>query len=250
MEPQQNDGCGSDASGLSIVVPAYNEARRTAGHAAAGDRVREPPRRARGDHRGGRREARTEPADVAAASAHACDPVVVLRSSPNRGKGAAVRQGMLAARFGHVLFTDVDLSTPIEETAKLRAALGAGADVAIGSRRLAESTCRCSSRGCASSRPHLQRVVSLCCCRASTTASADSSLPPSIARELFGRSARRIRIRCRGAVARAPARVPDAEVPIVWRDDNRSNVRLVRDSGGCCSTWAASVSTAGRGATP
>lgn len=53
---------------------------------------------------------------------------------PHRGKGHAVRQGMLAARGHRLLFTDADLSAPIPELAKLEAALDAGADLAAGSR--------------------------------------------------------------------------------------------------------------------
>ena len=56
-----------------------------------------------------------------------------------RGKGAAVRKGMLAARGRHVLFSDADLSTPIEEVGRLLEALGAGHDIAIASRALPES---------------------------------------------------------------------------------------------------------------
>lgn len=55
----------------------------------------------------------------------------VIRLPENRGKGAAVRAGALEAGGGHVLVTDADLSTPIEEVEKL---LAAGAPVAIGSR--------------------------------------------------------------------------------------------------------------------
>jgi len=61
----------------------------------------------------------------------------VLRNVQNRGKGYSVRHGMLEARGDWILFTDADLSTPIEEIAKLReAADKAGAAVAIGSRAL------------------------------------------------------------------------------------------------------------------
>jgi len=59
-----------------------------------------------------------------------------LSYRPNRGKGHAVRMGMLAAVGRRRLFTDADLSTPIEELSALMAALDAGADVAIGSRQL------------------------------------------------------------------------------------------------------------------
>lgn len=61
----------------------------------------------------------------------------VLRHEPNRGKGYSVRSGVLEARGRYVLFTDADLSAPIEEADKLLAALEAsGADVAVGSRAL------------------------------------------------------------------------------------------------------------------
>ena len=57
----------------------------------------------------------------------------------NRGKGAAVRAGMLALESELALMSDVDLSTPLDELAKLVAALTDGADVAIGSRGLDDS---------------------------------------------------------------------------------------------------------------
>lgn len=59
--------------------------------------------------------------------------------SPNRGKGHAVRRGMLLAEGELVLFMDADLATPVEETEKLLAHMKQGADVAIGSRPLRES---------------------------------------------------------------------------------------------------------------
>lgn len=57
----------------------------------------------------------------------------------NLGKGAAVREGMLAAESELALMTDVDLSTPLEDLAKLVAELDAGADIAIGSRAMSGS---------------------------------------------------------------------------------------------------------------
>ena len=57
-----------------------------------------------------------------------------LRHETNRGKGAAVRTGCLAAPGRYVAFIDADLATPPEELPPLLAALEAGADVAIGVR--------------------------------------------------------------------------------------------------------------------
>jgi dolichyl-phosphate beta-glucosyltransferase len=64
-------------------------------------------------------------------------PQVRLIENPgNRGKGYTVRHGMSQATGEILLFTDADLSSPIQESRKLFAAIQAGADVAIGSRWL------------------------------------------------------------------------------------------------------------------
>lgn len=63
------------------------------------------------------------------------NPCLRLISNPgNRGKGYSVRNGMLHAQGEILLFSDADLSSPIEEFDKLLAAIAQGADVAIGSR--------------------------------------------------------------------------------------------------------------------
>lgn len=62
-----------------------------------------------------------------------------LRLYENSGKGAAVREGVMAAQARQILVCDADGATPIEELAKLEQALAGGADAAIGSRYLAES---------------------------------------------------------------------------------------------------------------
>jgi glycosyltransferase involved in cell wall biosynthesis len=59
----------------------------------------------------------------------------VIPNGENRGKGYSVRHGMFEARGDIVLFTDADLSAPIEEADKLIAAMD-NYDVAIGSRAL------------------------------------------------------------------------------------------------------------------
>ncbi len=66
-------------------------------------------------------------------------PHQILITPENRGKGHAVRQGMLAATGGYVFFTDADLSTPINEVAKFLAHLEKDQDIVIGSRALPDS---------------------------------------------------------------------------------------------------------------
>lgn len=61
----------------------------------------------------------------------------VLDCVEHRGKGAALRRGVLRARGDYVLLADADLSTPISELGKLAAAIDEGADLAIGSRAVA-----------------------------------------------------------------------------------------------------------------
>jgi dolichyl-phosphate beta-glucosyltransferase len=66
--------------------------------------------------------------------------VRLLENFPNRGKGAAVRSGLLAAREQIGVFSDADLSTPLEETPKLIEPIAAGeVDIAFGSRALDRS---------------------------------------------------------------------------------------------------------------
>ncbi len=68
-------------------------------------------------------------------------PAVRLVSyQPNRGKGHAVRVGMLAADGDLVLMNDADGASPIEEVQRLMNAIAGGADVAIGSRAKPDET--------------------------------------------------------------------------------------------------------------
>jgi dolichyl-phosphate beta-glucosyltransferase len=79
-------------------------------------------------------------ADAAAEFAKTNPDVRVLRNPGNRGKGFSVRHGMLEARGEWRLFSDADLSTPIEELEKLWCAVERGNDqIAIGSRAIDRS---------------------------------------------------------------------------------------------------------------
>ena len=118
---------------LSLVVPAYNEADRL------------PPTLERMRvYLDGREEhyevivvddgSADDTARVAEAFAASWPQLTVLSLPRNSGKGVAVRAGILRARGETRVFSDADLSTPIEELERLRAHLGGGCHVVIGSR--------------------------------------------------------------------------------------------------------------------
>jgi dolichyl-phosphate beta-glucosyltransferase len=117
---------------LSIIVPAYNE----------GSRIDATLRTIRSWADRQRFEVELivvddGSTDDTAELAAKVPGVRILRVSPNRGKGHAVRHGALEAAGKFILFTDADLSAPIEEADTLFAALeSSGADTAIGSRAL------------------------------------------------------------------------------------------------------------------
>jgi len=119
----------------SIVIPAYNEAARIgiALDSVAGW-VRE---------RGLSAEivvvddgSRDITAELVRAFAATAPEVRLLQNPGNHGKGYSVRNGILHSFGEIVMFTDADLSAPIEEAEDLFAAIAGGADIAIGSRWL------------------------------------------------------------------------------------------------------------------
>ena len=77
--------------------------------------------------------------DGTAAAARAGGADQVVRLPANRGKGAAVRAGMLAATGRTVAFTDVDLAYPPEQLARLCTVVEQGWDVVVGNRRHPDS---------------------------------------------------------------------------------------------------------------
>jgi dolichyl-phosphate beta-glucosyltransferase len=117
----------------SVILPAYNESARIA---ATLDRIL-----AHASDRGWTVEVIVvndgSSDDTAAivreyAAKHAA--LRLLENPGNRGKGYSVRNGMLHAAGDILLFSDADLSSPIEEADKLFGAIAGGADIAIGSR--------------------------------------------------------------------------------------------------------------------
>ncbi len=161
----------------------------------------------------------------------------VLRHERNLGKGAAVRDGVLAASGEVVLFLDDDLSTPIAEAGRALAAIEAGAGVVIGSRAHPDSEIRVRQR-----RPRewmgktfnlLVRLFVLPGERCRDTQCGFKAFRRDAARDIFSR------VRTEGfgfdvevlALARA-AGYRVAEVPVVWCDARPSRLRIVGGSWG------------------
>lgn len=67
------------------------------------------------------------------------DKISIFTNNKNCGKGYSTRRGILRAHGQHILLSDADLSTPIEEIEKLLPALDEIYDIAIGSRGLKNS---------------------------------------------------------------------------------------------------------------
>lgn len=128
----------SSETDLSIVIPAYNE-----------EAVIKETLKKVAEYLEGRYPSyeiivvcdgcKDNTANVAGEAAKANHKIRALDRKNNMGKGFSVRQGCLEAKGNYVIFTDADLSTPIDEIEKLLKWLEAGYDIAIGSRALKES---------------------------------------------------------------------------------------------------------------
>ena len=121
---------------LSIVIPAYNESGRIgATLARVGDYIQGLSAEVIVVDDG----SRDDTPRVVEGFGSTISGLKLLRHETNHGKGCAVRTGMLAAQGERILFSDADLSTPIEEVEKLSQWLDHGYDIAIGSRGLPDS---------------------------------------------------------------------------------------------------------------
>ena len=158
--------------------------------------------------------------------------VRLLRLPENRGKGAAVRAGVLASRGDEILFSDADLATPIGELPKLRAALARGCDIAIGSRALAGSEVQVRQHPLRQEMGRtfnrLVRVLVLEGFR--DTQCGFKLFRGEVGRELFARAtldgfAFDVEI-----LLLARSRYKVAEVPVVWRHVEQSKVSPGRDA--------------------
>jgi dolichyl-phosphate beta-glucosyltransferase len=115
---------------ISLVIPAYNEAERLG---STLERAVEYLSRRGASYEVLVVDDGSRDRTVQVAEGFSDRGVRVIRHERNRGKGAAVRTGVLASQGGEVLLSDADASTPIEELEKLERSL-ARAPVVFGSR--------------------------------------------------------------------------------------------------------------------
>ena len=127
---------------ISIVIPVYNEEKNVEEamrRIQAFMSLKDQPWECLIVNDGSRD--RTERIVREALASQAYPHFYLLSDATNRGKGFAVRQGVLASQGRFVLVSDVDLSSPIKELNKLLKAMEEGFDIAIGSRAVHSPGC-------------------------------------------------------------------------------------------------------------
>jgi dolichyl-phosphate beta-glucosyltransferase len=160
-------------------------------------------------------------------------PLRILENEGNRGKGYSVRRGVMEAQGRHILFTDADLSTPIEEMDKFWRCFSEGYDVVIGSRALPGSEIIVHQPWY---REFMGRVFNLlvrslglsefpdtqCGFKAFTDRAAQAIFPRQTI-DRWGFDAEILYIACRH-------RLRVAQVPIRWLNSRDSRINSLRDS--------------------
>ena len=238
MAPQTS---GEGPPVLSVVIPAYNEETRLAGtleRVVAYLEDRGQPYEVLVVDDG----STDSTAEIGGRMA-GCFPHLKLIRNRHRGKGYAVRTGVLAAKGDYILFSDADLATPIEEADRLLAELRAGYDVAyasregVGAKRLGEPLYR-----------HLMgRLFNFLVQVLALPGVQDSqcgfkAFRRAVAHDIFqrvqlyggqspvieGSMVTGFDVEVLFLARRRGYRM--AEVPVVWRYDRLSKVSLVRDS--------------------
>jgi glycosyltransferase involved in cell wall biosynthesis len=216
---------------ISIVIPAYNEAARLE---TALVRVTAAI------------EARAWDAEVLVVDDGSTDETAdivrhwmqqhprlrLIQNPGNRGKGFSVRNGMLQASGAMVMFTDADLSAPMEEAELLFAAITAGADVAIGSRWLDKQKQRIRQ-------PLYRRFFGRCYNRLTRTVMGLPYKDTQCGFKAFRREAAQLIFRLQTIerwgfdpellfIARQ-LKLNVVEVPVTWGHDERSRMSYLKD---------------------
>jgi dolichyl-phosphate beta-glucosyltransferase len=225
-------GSGLNQVLLSIVIPAYNEEKRIgeslgkilaylAGKPFAAEIAVVDD------------GSKDRTADVVRQALEGRVPYRITRFEENRGKGAAVKAGVLAAAGQAILFTDADLSAPIEELDKFLPRLEEGFDVAIGSRAIPGCDIRVPQarlrRAMGKFFNRLVRLFVMKGCR--DTQCGFKLFRREAALDLFARletAGFAFDVEVLLLARKLGYRV--AEVPVVWCDSPPSRVRMVRSS--------------------
>ncbi|HUF18121.1 MAG TPA: dolichyl-phosphate beta-glucosyltransferase [Thermoanaerobaculia bacterium] len=221
----------SSPRSISVVIPAYNEARRLpgtieriAGFAARQGNIHEVIIVDDGS--------RDETAAVVNATSSDVVPFRLVGYRSNAGKGYAIRRGIMEATGEAVLISDADLSTPIEELSKLLNAFESS-DLVIGSRALEQSEVRVRQ---AWYRQRMGKVFNALMGTITGLPFADTQCGFKLLRretakrvfeqatvDRFAWDVEMLMIACQmGYRIR--------EVPVVWINSSDSRVRIVRDS--------------------
>lgn len=157
----------------------------------------------------------------------------IIEESVNRGKGNAVRKGMLVANGDFLMFTDADLSTPIDEVEKLIKALQDGFQVAIGSRALPGSQVEIHQNII---RELMGKAFNKIARFASFKGIKDSQcgfkcFRREAAQELFGQQKiNGFSFDAEILFLAQKRNYKIAEVPVVWRNSPNSRVHILKDS--------------------
>jgi dolichyl-phosphate beta-glucosyltransferase len=217
--------------GWSVIIPAYNEAARlpsylkeTQAYFEGRDESYEVIVVDDGSEDGTADRVREVAAGRPGVTVHAL--------GRNRGKGHAVRAGMALAAGRLRLMADADGATPIAELARLEAAIGAGADIAVGSRVLRDRSVTRQVRLHRKLSGHvfnflvrrlgIASVVDTQCGFKLFRAAAAEAIFPHVATDGFGFDVELLML-----AERRGFRI--AEVPINWADQPGSKVGVLRE---------------------
>lgn len=250
MQPDHDRQSASDSIGatpqLSIVIPAYNEAKRIADTLTRIASSKTLANRrveiivvddGSTDETARRVKEVAERLNAATGAGNGMEPdrqrLRVLSGESHRGKGFAVRRGALESQGDVVLMCDADLSTPINQLDRLLPWLDRGFDVVIGSRRMDDSVLdppqAWTRRVMDAVFRAIRRRVILPEIR--DTQCGFKCFTRAAARDLFSRATMdgfifdcEILERARRSAYRIK------EVGVVWRNDRDSRVRPIRDS--------------------
>lgn len=155
----------------------------------------------------------------------------IINYSQNRGKGYAIRRGVIAAKKDHILFIDIDLSTPIEEFDKFTEILDFK-NILIGSRRRSDSTIK---KRQSIVRENLGRIFTylssvILGLKVSDFTCGFKCFPTKVAQRIFKKQ----RIERWGfdpeiLFLAQKLGLGIKEIPVVWSNDTKSKVSLPKD---------------------